>query len=266
MDPEIVEHYERGVELDRLANGSSRIEFERTKELLSRHLPPPPARVIDVGGGPGVYAEWLAALGHHVELVDPVPMHVEEAARRASSAAPPFGTSVGDARSLAFADASFDAVLLLGPLYHLTERDDRRRAIREAARVARPGAIVAAAVISRFASLLDGLVNGYLQDERFRAIVERDLKDGQHRNPTRDAAFFTSAYFHHPDDVLPELEAGGLEPIGLVGVEGPSWLRSEVWDEAGGKDAILFVARAAEREPSLLGASAHLLAFARRPG
>jgi len=63
LTPEILAHYQRGVELERLAGGSSRIEFERTKELLERHLPQIPARVLDVGGGPGAYATWLAERG-----------------------------------------------------------------------------------------------------------------------------------------------------------------------------------------------------------
>jgi SAM-dependent methyltransferase len=187
MDPEILGHYERGVELERLAGGSSRIEFARTKELLERHLPQVPARVLDVGGGPGAYALWLAGRGYQVMLVDPVPMHVSEAAARAARSAHPFTAALGDARDLDQADGTFDVVLLFGPLYHLPDRGERRRALSEAARVVRPGGIVAVAAISRFASILDGMVNGYLSDPRFRAIVDEDLRVGIHRNPTENA-------------------------------------------------------------------------------
>jgi len=90
MDPEILGHYERGVELERLSGASSRIEFARTKELLERHLPQVPARVLDVGGGPGAYATWLAERGYEVTLVDPVPMHVSQAAERAARSEHPF--------------------------------------------------------------------------------------------------------------------------------------------------------------------------------
>lgn len=82
MDDEpILGHYGTGYEQDRLNQGTSRIEFARTKELLQRFLPPPPADVLDVGGGPGTYASWLAGLGYRVHLVDVVPLHVEQAAR-----------------------------------------------------------------------------------------------------------------------------------------------------------------------------------------
>jgi 2-polyprenyl-3-methyl-5-hydroxy-6-metoxy-1,4-benzoquinol methylase len=127
MDPEILGHYERGVELERLAGGTSRIEFARTKELLERHLPQVPARVLDVGGGPGAYAMWLAGRGYEVTLVDPVPMHVSEAAARAARSAHPFTAGLGDARDLDEADGTFDVVLLFGSLYHLPGRTGRRR-------------------------------------------------------------------------------------------------------------------------------------------
>jgi SAM-dependent methyltransferase len=76
---------------------------------------------------------------------------------------------VGDARALRLADASADAVLLLGPLYHLPERAGRLKALAEARRVRRPGAMVLAAAISRLASTLDGLRGGYLADPSFSA-------------------------------------------------------------------------------------------------
>src|SRR5262247_763648 len=120
MDPDILTHYAMGVEEDRLSTWG-RLERERTLDLLDRFLPPAPATVLDVGGGPGVYAAHLARAGYEVHLVDPVPLHVEQA--RAASAAQPDApirsVEVGDARALAAGDRSVDAVLLLGPLYHL---------------------------------------------------------------------------------------------------------------------------------------------------
>lgn len=132
---------------------------------------------------------------------------------------------VGDARQLPVPDASFDSMLLLGPLYHLTEREDRLRSWAEARRVVRPGGYVFAAAISRFASLFDGLARGYLFDPRFRLIAERDVQDGQHRNPTNHPHWFTTSYFHHPDELRAEAVEQGLEVVELVGVEGlAGWL------------------------------------------
>src|SRR5215211_5517048 len=105
----------------------NRLEFLRTRELLQRQLPSPPAVVLDVGGGTGVHASWLAGRGYHVHLVDIVPQHVRAAAEHGLVTA-----EVGDARRLTQSDASVDAVLLLGPLYHLVARAERIAALAEA--------------------------------------------------------------------------------------------------------------------------------------
>src|SRR5205823_5972921 len=161
-DPEIVGFYSRGLEDDRLHKDRGLLERVRTQELLQRYLPPPPAVVLDVGGGSGVYAAWLGGLGYTVHLVDPVPLHVEQALARNAAIA---SISQGDARNLAdFADASADAVLLLGPLYHLTSAADRTAALAEARRILKPGGVLAAAAICRFASALDGLVRRFFSD------------------------------------------------------------------------------------------------------
>ena len=261
MDEDIRAYYETGVELDRLAQGYSRIEFARTKELLARYLPPPPARVLDVGGGPGVYSDWLAGQGYEVTLVDPVPLHVAEAAERAGGR---FVAVEGDARRLDEPGDSYDAVLLLGPLYHLTERSDRIAALREAQRVLRPGAVLAAAAISRFASLLDGLLSGHLRDAEGWAVVERDLAGGEHRSPPGRPALFTTAYFHRPEELRDEVLEADFELEALLGVEGPGWLRGEQLEDELVREDVVRVARAVEQEWTVIGTSAHLLAVGRK--
>jgi ubiquinone/menaquinone biosynthesis C-methylase UbiE len=259
VDEQVRAYYERGVELGRLEQGYSRIEFERTKELLDRHLPPTPASVLDVGGGPGVYAEWLAERGFEVHLVDGSPLHVEEATRRGAGR---FTAALGDARALDERDAAFDAVLLMGPLYHLTERGDRIAALREARRVVRTGGVLVATAISRFASLLDGLQGGYLHEPAFSPIVERDLADGQHRSA--DNAAFTTAFFHRVDELEAEVHEAGLGVEGVYGVEGPGWLMRDAWDDEQTRANVLRVARVLEQEPTTIGVSSHLLVVARR--
>jgi SAM-dependent methyltransferase len=263
-DAALHEHYGTGYERDRLAAGSSRIEFTRTKELLRRFLPPPPADVLDIGGGPGAYASWLAGESYRVHLVDVLPLHIEQASAAAREPGHAFTVELGDARHLAHADSSFDAVLMLGPLYHLTAREERIRALAEAKRVLRPDGILAAAAISRFASLLDGLESGWLGDPEFDAIVERDLADGQHRNPTDRPEWFTTAFFHHPDELRAEVDEVGLRFHALLGIEGPGWLLWDRWDDRSGQESILRVARTVEQEPTLLGASSHLLVVAQK--
>ena len=265
---EVFDHYEREVdESRRLFRGLNELELVRTREIVERHLPSGHVRVLDVGGGTGVYARWLAEAGHQVDLVDLMPHHVA-AANALADEGLAVQARTGDARLLTEPDDSYDVVLLLGPLYHLTERADRVAAWREALRVAEPGAPVIAAAISRFASLFSGLTFGVLFDPAFRAIVDRDLATGQHRNPGHVPEYFTTAYFHHPDEIAAEAAEAGAEVVEVVGVEGlAGWVRSlgDHWKDADSRAAILDSARAIEAEPTLLGLSAHLLCVARKP-
>jgi len=256
IDPDIGAHYRLGLEQARIAD---RLEYVRTRELLARVLPPPPADLVDIGGGAGAYALPLTREGYTVRLLDPMELHVEQA--RAAG----LDATLGDARNLPFADESADAALLLGPLYHLQDRADRVRALREAHRVLRPGGVVAAAVISRFASLLDGLGRGRLLDPGFEPIVERDLEDGRHENPEPldRPEWFTTAYFHHPDEPARELEAAGFANAAVVAIEGPAAFRDDLEDwlkDPERRELLLRTIRRVEAEPTLLGASSHLLA------
>jgi SAM-dependent methyltransferase len=260
----ITGHYESIREEDRITSGLGQLELLRTQEVLRRHLPAPPARILDVGGATGVHAAWLAADGYQVHVVDLTPRHVERVAEELGSLG--VTAELGDARRLRQSDASVDSVLLLGPLYHLTDRSERLLALQEAARVARPGGVIAVAAISRFASLFDGLARGFLFDPEFQPIVERDLAEGQHRNPDDREHWFTTAYLHDPEQLRQEVASVGLEVVDLVGIEGlAGWLGhlGDRWEIPEGRAAILYSARAIEREPSLLGLSGHLLAMAR---
>lgn len=266
FDEEIRAYYERYPEAQRLET-DFRMEAARTRELIERFLPPAPATVLDVGGGPGGYALWLAERGYEVHLVDPVPLHVEQADAASRDAGRPLASAtVGDARRLDHADDSVDALLLLGPLYHLGEADQRARALAEARRVVRPGGAMLAAAISRFASALDGLSKGLLLDPEFEAIVERDLRDGQHRNPTRHERWFTTAYFHLPDELGGEVAAAGFHEVEVLAIEGlGEWLPDlDDWlDDTRRREVLMRTLRRLEREPSLLGGSPHLMAVGR---
>jgi SAM-dependent methyltransferase len=261
---EITRYYQEVAEEGRLAVGPSRLEFARTKEVVLRHLPPPPATVLDVGGAAGVYALWLAGRGYPVHLLDAVPRLVEEARRRSEASPQRIATcQVGDARALPFGDGAADAVLLLGPLYHLTEPAERLRALCEAHRVLRPGGVLFAAAISRYASALDGLARDLFADPAFAAIVRQDLEQGQHRNATANWDYFTTAYFHRPDELRDELVTAGFNCQTVLGLEGPGWVLSdfdERWADPRKRDDLLRVARDLEAEASIVGLSAHLLA------
>jgi ubiquinone/menaquinone biosynthesis C-methylase UbiE len=269
LPSEFFEHYSSGYEAQRLQSGSSLIEFARTQEIVMRYLPEPPAVIFDVGGGPGIYACWLAKQGYEVHLIDVNPLHVE-LSRQASQRQPEAALAsieVGDARNLKRSDASADMILMFGPLYHLTERVDRLTALREAYRVIRSDGLLLAVGISRFTSALDGMRQGFFDDPVFTRIVERDLMDGQHRNPTNNANYFTTAYFHHPDELRTEVEESGFLYEKTLPIEGPLWLLDNVvnnFADIKQRKQFMKVARLLEGESSLLGTSAHLMVVARK--
>jgi len=267
--PEVQAYYDRFPEESRLELGPFRLEFERTKEILARVLPAAPARITDIGGAAGAYSLWLAGRGYQVHLIDSSPRLVDEASRRSARAARPITSfSVADARRLLQQDDSADAVLVMGPLYHLPSAADRVASLREALRVLVGGGVAVVAAISRYASALDGLTRKLSLDPRFVRIRDRDLADGQHRNDTDNLDYFTTAYFHRPDDLRSELEGAGFRDVTVLGVEGPAWMLHDFearWQDAALRKDILDVARALESEPSIAGISAHLLGIGRKP-
>jgi ubiquinone/menaquinone biosynthesis C-methylase UbiE len=232
-------------------------------------LPKPPAAVLDVGGGPGVHALWLARRGYSVHLVDPVPLHVEQALEVSAMAEHPLASAtVGHARRLHIDNGRVDVALLLGPLYHLPDRADRSAALVEAARVLRSGGVMLAAAISRFASAIDSLTSGFIDDPRFVDIVDGGLTDGRHLNPTGSLDYFTTAFFHDPGQLRAEVAGAGFAEVEVLAVESFGWaapdLDERLRDRERRERFLALIARV-ESEPSLLGASPHILAVGRKP-
>lgn len=264
---EILSFYRQTQESNRLTNDvRGQIEFARTQEIITRYLPDPPAVVFDIGGGSGPYACWLAKVGYEVHLVDPVDLHIEQA-KEASDQQPEHpiaSVSLGDARELRFSSASADAVLLLGPLYHLINKTERLLALREAYRVLRNGGVMVASGISRFASLLDFFCKDRLGNSISRDIVHNDLETGYHRNPTENLDYFTDAYLHRPEDLRAEVVEAGFQHQTTLAVQGPTWLFKSVenyWLDPDQRAVVLDLIRKVEAEPSILGMSSHILAI-----
>jgi ubiquinone/menaquinone biosynthesis C-methylase UbiE len=265
----MLDYYSRFSESKRLFHGAGELERTRTQSILKRHLPPPGARILDVGGAAGVHALWLAREGYEVHLIDPVAHHVEQASSesKAQARCQIASCTVGDARELSWADESVDSVILLGPLYHLIDRKERLTALREARRVLRPGGRVFAAIVSRFASFLDGFARDLVADPQFVAILRQDLEDGQHRNPANNPDYFTTTFFHHPEGLKHEIEEAGFQLEKRIAVEGPVWSMesfSSHWNQPEKRALLLELLEQIEEEPSLLGASAHIMGIGRR--
>lgn len=260
--------YDGGGEAGRLERGLGIVEGTRTKELLSRFLRPGTA-VYDIGGGTGYYADWLAAQGHSVTMVELAPAAVEYARTHQST---PWQALTGDARHLPLPDTSADACLLLGPLYHLQQKEDRMQALSEAWRVLRPGGQLFAAGISKFSSAtwalsVYGLKNDYIDDPVYMEMLRMEITTGQHHKPDRYNCL-CEAYFHTPEGFREELEEGDFRVHALYAVEGCAWLTpalAEKWQEPACRENLLTLVRMTEEEPSLLGLSPHFLAVAEKP-
>jgi S-adenosylmethionine-dependent methyltransferase len=229
-------YYDRNaaVEWDRLER--HRTEFAVTLRALRQYLPPPPAAILDVGGGPGRYAIALAAAGYRVTLADLSKANLALAAEKAQAA----GVTLAQILPVNALDLSplgtavYDSVLLLGPLYHLLTAVERQQAVAEARRVLKPNGLLFAAFITRFAPIRDA-AQGY--PERLlenREYMERLLQTGVHDQ----AHGFTNAYFAHPDEISPFMEAAGFATLGLIGCEGVvagheekiNTLQGEAWE------------------------------------
>jgi S-adenosylmethionine-dependent methyltransferase len=243
-------------------------EFAVTLKGLSEYLPPPPARILDCGGGPGRYTIELARRGYTVTLFDLSSELIQVAKQRAAEAqvnveAFEQGTATDLGR---FPDAAFDGVLLMGPLYHLLEEHNRRQALAEAYRVLRPGGTLFAAFISRYAGHIDAAAHYPEQAPTKPHLYRRIAETGLLPPRSGDRLGFV-AYFARPDELAPLCRSVGLDVVTVLGVEGVTSghgdrvnaLTGEAWEYW--VDVNYQIAQ----EPSMLGASEHMLVVASRP-
>lgn len=265
-DEQIEIYYNRGKEQNRLLNASGQLERVRTQELLMRYLPDPPAQVADIGGGTGIHALWLAEKGYQVHLRDIVPLHIEQALKDSQSQKIKLiSAKVGDARDVDLDDASMDVVLLLGPMYHLQERSDRIQALEEAHRLLKSGGLLMVATISKYASLLDGIIRGFSADPHYMDLVESAIEDGRHGHEQLEPQYFTTAFFHHPDEIQAEIEEANFDFKQTLPIEGPAaFIRDfdAVWDDEVQRERLLKITRKIEHDPYILGTSSHSMSIA----
>ncbi len=147
---EVYDFYNNGAEMNRLERGLGIIEFYRSKEIISAYLKEK-LTIYDIGGGIGKYSQWLSESGHKVTLIELAPNAVEYANSHQNKNSPYIAT-VGDARNIDMPNESADVVLLMGPLYHLQNEDDRNKVLSEAYRVIKKDGLLFAAGISKFSS------------------------------------------------------------------------------------------------------------------
>jgi len=258
-------------EEDRLFTAPSGIiERLRTHRIFNRFLPQAPAVIYDIGGGAGVYAFPLAEQGYRVHLIDLTEHHVALAAEHMSESGIYLEEcTVGDARRIDATSDTADAVILLGPLYHTKTAENRNRILLEARRILKPGGVLFAAAISRYAVYHDFGALNQLDDPHIAALSEDVLKTGQNHQPcdTGRNFFSYSAYFHHPEELEEEVLTAGFSQVELLSVEGPSWLfagLSETVKSEQSTQTLLRFIEMTEAERSTMGASGHIMAVARK--
>ena len=262
MDKHGLAGYTAGAETGRLHRGLGLIEFARTKELLLETLPPPPAVIYDIGGAYGEYAFWLAGLGYEVHLFDLVEAHICMAREQEKALGCPLAAAeIADARHVPRPDASADAILLLGPLYHLPEREDRKRCLAECRRLLKPGGLLVTAHIVPWAPMVDNVIhydeNPRLNDPATFARLAETVQTGNHTGKV-----IGEMYFQRPAEALKEVTSAEFADVRLHGVIGPCWaIRNldEAWADAHQRETILRVVRLLDGEESLLGFSTHYI-------
>ncbi len=275
IDKEVLAGYNAGVEKGRLHTDLGLIEFERTKELLLETLPPAPAVIYDIGGGYGEYAWWLASLGYRVHLFDLSETNIRLSAELADEypGSSLCAAEVADARSIARGTETADAVLLMGPLYHIVDAPERAAALNECCRLLKPGGRLYAAAITRFATLLWATTvfrtkNKLLEEDAFFSMVKRELKDGEHIRPEySEYRGIGRSHFHAPEELEEELACAGFGGTVVHGVVGAGWLApnlDELWADEHAREAVMRSVRLLDTEKDVRGLSTHLLAISRK--
>lgn len=268
LQKEIYDHYNEINEDGRLDRVKGILEFERSKQVIKRYLGKGRMRILDIGGATGKYSFWLAELGHDVTLIDPMPNLIEIAKNNPKSK---FLRSieVGDVRGLTTKEDTFDLIICFGPFYHLTDLEEREKAFEELFRTLKKGGILLSAGISKYVSFIQsGLYDGMIEIDEFKAIIDQDLVDGQHRNTVDNSTYFTTAIFMEPKQLTRETQNAGFTEVECMAVEGPGWLHknlSDVVSDRNKLDELMNYISKVEKVESIMGISTHFIVKGKKP-
>lgn len=275
IDTTVLAGYNAGIERNRLRTGIGLIEFERTKEILLEKLPTPPAVIYDIGGAYGEYSWWLSSLGYEVHLFDLSETNIKMSEELAIEypGVTLKSALVGDARSIPRPDKSADAILLMGPLYSITEYEERILAIKESCRLLKDDGLLFSAALTPYSVLVPRLAvyhedDTELDDPAVISIIERALSDGCYINPERKIANgLGSSHLHTAKALREELSYGGFVTPTVHGVMGGAWLApnlNELLENEETKKVLMKTVRMLDTHEEIIGLSGHLLAVSRK--
>jgi len=263
----ISDYYTTHDEKNRLNKREGLLEKIRTKEIISRYLHRKNLNIADIGGGTGEYSIWLKKLGHRVTLIDLTPNHIKAALATCKSEGIELDyASTGNSLKTNLQSDQFDIVLMLGPLYHLINRDERIRSLKEGYRVLRDDGILICSAIGRYTVMMYGYLYNSIDDPDFQSIVEKVLSVGVHRN-TNVTDFFTDSYFHRIHDLEDEVREAGLNILKSIGIEGPFWIIDTIEKlclDPGKLNVMLKFIKMIESEKDIIGASKHYIVVAKK--
>lgn len=279
IDTTVLAGYNAGIEKNRLRTGIGIIEFERTKEILLDKLPKPPAIIYDIGGGYGEYAWWLASLGYEVHLFDISETNIKMSEELESEYPNVHLASakVCDARSVPRSNNSADVILLMGPLYSITEYEERILAVKESFRLLKDNGILFTAALTPYGGLLHRITIYHNSEDRKSyeldnpaviSMFERALSDGCYINTERkNASGLGSSHLHTAKALKEELQRGGFKTETVHGVMGGAWLApniDELLANKETKEVLMKTVRMLDTHEEIIGLSGHLLAVSRK--
>lgn len=268
---EVLEFYNAGAEKGRLERGLGKVEFYRTKEVLKKYISNINNKIYDIGGGIGIYSSWLAGLGNEVHLLELAPSAVEYAVNNQCENNN-FIAEICDARNINRPDESADIVLLMGPLYHLQNQDDRLQVLNEAKRVLKKDGLLFSVGISKFSSTTWALStygkdNNFLDDDIYNDMIEKELSSGIHNRPKEYPLIIAQAYFHSPLELQKEIESVGFKTIQKYAIEGVIWftpLLDEKWNDKSSRERLLNIVRRTENKEEIMGMSPHFMVVSKK--
>jgi S-adenosylmethionine-dependent methyltransferase len=238
------------------------VEHDVTWRFLDKYLPPA-GRVLDIGAAAGVYTIPLAKRGYSVTAADLSPGLIGECEKRVreNGLEDRVKCIVSDARDLAqITDADYDAVLLLGPLYHLVYEEDRLKVLKEVYSRMKPGGIIFSSHISRYGIWGDVLMSiphyiEYRDDVNSVFATGRDLD-----TPSWGPGGFRACFSTVPE-ITPLHEQCGFRTLAIAGMEPAGVAADESYGNLGEEQRQLWLDLLVRisTEPSVVGASCHIL-------